>query len=321
MTQQQPLMASIRIAGIDRPVSKLIQGSMMLSEDRMTESADLLDAYVAVGGNAIDTAHVYGASGAKALGRWMQERGNRADLVLIGKGAHPNEFGPRMTYEAMKQDLHESLDRLQTDHLDVYKLHRDDPNKSVGYILESLNALIEAKQCRALGASNWTIARIAEANEYAAAHGLIGFACNSPNLSLAKPNEPRWEGCVSAGAADIAWHEQSQLPLLSWSSQAGGFFTGRFAPDRLEDKEAVRVYYSDANWERLRRARLLAERKGCDANHIALAYVLRQRYPTCAIIGPANPSELRSSLPGLEVSVTEAEADWLDLKPGAEIAS
>lgn len=314
MTQQQSTMASIRIAGIEQPVSKLIQGSMMLSEERMIESAELLDAYVEVGGNAIDTAHVYGASGAKALGGWIRERGNRAELVLIGKGAHPDHNGPRMTYEAMKHDMDESLDRLQTDYVDIYMLHRDDPNKPVGYILESLNALIEAKQCRALGASNWTVARIAEANEYAAENGLIGFSCNSPNLSLAKANEPRWAGCVSAGAADIYWHEQSGLPLLSWSSQAGGFFTGRFAPDRLEDKEAVRVYYSDANWERLRRARQLAERKGCDANHIALAYVLRQRYPTCAIIGPANPSELRSSLPGLEVSITEEEADWLDLK-------
>lgn len=316
MTQAQ--MDSITIAGVSSPVTRLILGSMMLSEERRGESSELLDAYVASGGNAVDTAHVYGPSGAKALGRWMLDRGNRRRLVLIGKGAHPDQNGPRVTLEAMEQDLKESLDRLQTDYVDIYMLHRDDPNKSVGYILESLNALLESKRCFALGASNWSVARIAEANAYAEAHGLIGFACNSPNLSLAKPNEPRWEGCVSAGEDDIAWHERLQLPLLSWSSQAGGFFTGRFAPDRREDAEAVRVYYSDANWERLRRARMLAERKGCDPNQIALAYVLHQRYPTCAIIGPSNPSELRSSLPGLEVSLTEQEAEWLDLRQPAE---
>jgi len=319
MTQAQ--MDSIAIAGLSSPVTKLILGSMMLSEERMTESAELLDAYVAFGGNAIDTAHVYGPSGAQALGRWMRDRGNRSKLVMIGKGAHPDQNGPRMTLEAMEQDLNESLERLQTDYVDIYMLHRDDPSKSVGYILESLNTLLESKRCLALGASNWSIARIAEANAYAEAHGLIGFACNSPNLSLAMPNEPRWAGCVSAGEADIAWHEQSQLPLLSWSSQAGGFFTGRFAPDRREDVEAVRVYYSDANWERLRRARLLAERRGCDPNQIALAYVLHQRYPTCAIIGPSNPSELRSSLPGLDVRLSEQEAEWLDLQHPAEFIS
>ncbi|MFC5532613.1 aldo/keto reductase [Cohnella yongneupensis] len=314
----QATLPSIRIAGVRQPVSKLIQGSMMLSEEKMTESAELLDAYAASGGNAIDTAHVYGASGAKALGRWMSERGNRDELVLIGKGAHPDEHGPRMTLEAMTRDMNESLDRLQTDYVDIYMLHRDDPAKTVGYILESLNALLEAKQCRAIGASNWSVERLAEANEYAEAHGLIGFSCNSPNLSLAKPNEPRWAGCVSAGESEIAWHERSQLPLLSWSSQAGGFFTGRFAPDRLDDAEAVRVYYSEANWERLRRARQLADRKGCDANQIALAYVLHQRYPTCAIIGPNNPQELRSSLQGLDVGLTAQEAEWLDLRLPAE---
>ncbi|WP_338080754.1 aldo/keto reductase [Cohnella luojiensis] len=306
-------MSSVRIAGIDRPVSRLIMGSMMLHEDRMEHAIELLDAYMDVGGNTIDTAHVYGAAGKKALGRWMQQRRNRSSLTLIGKGAHPDENGPRMTLQAMEQDLHESLERLQTDYVDIYMLHRDDLSVSVGYILESLERQIEAGRCRALGVSNWTTMRLEEANDYALSHGLTGFACNSPNLSLAKPNEPRWAGCVSADGDYVAWHERSQLPLLSWSSQAGGFFTGRYAPDRMDDQEAVRVYYSDANWERLRRARQLAESKGYDANSIALSYVLQQRFPTCAIIGPNSPAELHSSLRGLEVELTQKEADWLDL--------
>jgi aryl-alcohol dehydrogenase-like predicted oxidoreductase len=193
-------------------------------------------------------------------------------------------------------------------------LHRDDPETAVGYILESLQEQLEAKRCRALGVSNWTTERMAEANEYAASHGLTGFSCNSPNLSLAKPNEPRWAGCVSVDAAYAAWHESTQMPLLSWSSQAGGFFTGRFSPDNRDDPEAVRVYYSEANWERYRRAKLLAERKGCDANQIAMAFVLQQRFPTCAIMGPNNVSELQSSARALEVNLSPEEARWLDLE-------
>jgi 1-deoxyxylulose-5-phosphate synthase len=140
------------------------------------------------------------------------------------------------------------------------------------------------------------------------------MSCNSPNLSLAKPNEPRWAGCISADADYIAWHERSNLPLLSWSSQAGGFFTGRFAPDKLDDQEAVRVYYSDANWKRYRRAAELAEAKGVTANQIALSYVLHQPFPTCAIIGPNRVEELHSSAEALGVELSPQEILWLDLK-------
>jgi aryl-alcohol dehydrogenase-like predicted oxidoreductase len=156
----------------------------------------------------------------------MQERKNRADIVIIGKGAHHDKQGPRLTLAAMEQDLYETFDRMQTDYVDIFMLHKDDMNQPVGYVVESMNKQLEAGRCRALGVSNWSIARIQEANEYAAVHNLEGLLCSSPNLSLAKPNEPRWEGCISVYADDLAWHEQTQLPLLSWSSQAGGFLQG-----------------------------------------------------------------------------------------------
>lgn len=309
-----PQMSFISVPGLEKPVSKLIMGSMMLSDERMEYSAALLDAYMSIGGNAIDTAHVYGPHGMKAIGNWMQERNNRSAITLIGKGAHPDAAGPRMTKSAIDADLSDSLERMQTGYVDIFMLHRDDTDKTVGEIVEMLQEPLEAGLCLALGASNWTITRLGEANDYAARHGLTGFACNSPNLSLAKPNEPRWAGCVSAGSADITWHTRTQLPLLSWSSQAGGFFTGRFAPDKREDPEAVRVYYNEENWERYRRASRLAEAKGADANQIALAYVLHQPFPTCALIGPQTPEEVFSSAEGLQVHLTPEEIRWLDLQ-------
>jgi aryl-alcohol dehydrogenase-like predicted oxidoreductase len=306
-------MRYITINGIEQPCAQLILGSMMLHDEKMDFSASLLDAYTALGGNMIDTAHVYGANSAQAIGRWMKERKNRSDIILIGKGAHPDKEGPRVNKEAIEQDLLESLERMQTDYVDIFMLHRDDPDKEVAYILESLQEQLESKRCRALGVSNWTIERIQEANDYAARNGLISFACSSPNLSLAKPNEPRWAGCISVDNNDAEWHKQSQLPLLSWSSQAGGFFTGRFSPDQREDKEAVRVYYSEVNWERLRRADALAKQKGVSANHIALAYVLLQPFPSSAIIGPNLVEELHSSAEALNVRITQDEINWLDL--------
>lgn len=311
MTKQR--METIRIAGLDQPVSKLILGSMQLSDERMDEAAELLDAYAEIGGNAIDTARVYGPHGMGAIGKWMKDRRNRSELVLIAKGAHHDDKGPRVTRSAVDEDLTYSLELMQTDYADVFMLHRDDPNKPVGEIVELLQEPLEAGRCKALGVSNWTTARLEAANAYAAAHGLVGFACNSPNLSLARANEPRWPGCVSADAADIAWHARTQIPLLSWSSQAAGFFTGRYAPDRRDNEEIVRVYYSDENWERYRRATALGKTKGADANQVALAYVLHQPFPACALIGPANAAELRSSAQALEVTLSAADIRWLDL--------
>lgn len=307
-------MQYMHIDSVLKPIAKLVLGSMMLNIEQMEYSEELLDCYVNQGGNTIDTARVYGSNGAKAIGQWISKRSNRDQIVLIGKGAHPDKNGPRVNKEAIERDIEETFEWMQTNYVDIYMLHRDDPEKSVGYILEILNEQLEAGKCHAIGVSNWTTARIEEANIYAAHHGLKGFACNSPNLSLAKPNMPRWEGCVSADETYAAWHERTQLPLLSWSSQAGGFFTGRYSPDNKDDQEAVRVYYNDNNWERFRRAAQLAEEKEVSTNHIALSFVLHQPFPTCALIGPNNTSELMSSLEALNVSLTPSEVNWLDLK-------
>ncbi|QHT62763.1 aldo/keto reductase [Paenibacillus lycopersici] len=305
-------MKRIEVAGVAQGIAKLIQGSMMLRVEDMDYSGGLLDAYAAAGGNAIDTGHIYGASSAQAIGKWMEARGNRGDIVIIGKGAHPYEQS-RMTKTCIQSDLAESLERLATDYMDVYLLHRDDPNVHVGYILEGLNDQLASGRCRAIGASNWNVARIREANEYAAKHGMTGFSCSSPNLALARPNEARWAGCVTTTAEDEAWHAQSRLPILSWSSQSGGFFTSRYSPDNREDAEMVRVNYSDENWERKRRATALAEKYGVTANQIALAYVLNQPFPVAAIIGPQKPSELEDSVKALQVALSAEEREWLNL--------
>src|SRR5699024_5013989 len=182
---------------------------------------------------------------------WMKERNNREDIVIFTKGAHHDQHGPRVNPEAIQSDLFESLERLGTDYVDLYALHRDDPNMPVSVIIDALNEHIQAGRIKAIGGSNWTTERLQEANEYAAANDLVGFSFSSPNLSLAKANEPFWKGCVSTDKTDINWHNETQLPILSWSSQARGFFTGRFTPEDRSNADLVRVFYSDANWDRL----------------------------------------------------------------------
>ncbi|MDQ0223907.1 aldo/keto reductase [Bacillus sp. 7586-K] len=306
-------MKTITIPGLNKKVTTLIQGSDYFRPSIYERVCSVLDRYVAIGGNTIDTAHVYcGGESEVAIGQWMRDRNNREDVVILTKGAHHDQNGPRVTPEAISNDLFESLERLGTDYIDLYALHRDDPSIPVQVIIDALNEHIQAGRIKAIGGSNWTVERLQEANEYAAMNGLVGFTFSSPNLSLAKAKEPFWSGCVSVDESDCEWHKQYQFPLLSWSSQARGFFTGRFTPEDRSNEDLVRVFYSDENWERLRRAEQLAKEKGVTTIQIALAYVLNQPFPTCALIGAQNDEELLSCYEGSKIELTQKELTWLE---------
>jgi len=302
------------IPGLDKPCSQLMMGTDYYKPELLDTVGVLLDEYVALGGNSLDSAHIYaGGKSEETIGLWMESRGNRSEVIVLTKGAHHNASGPRVNKQAIDEELAISLQRLRTDYVDLYALHRDDPNVPVGPIIEVLNEHIEAGRVRAIGVSNWTHQRIQEANDYAEANGLVGFTFSSPNLSLAKANEPFWAGCVSADSADCAWHREKQFPLLSWSSQARGFFTGSFTPEVRDNADLVRVFYSDANWERYRRAEQLGKERGVSTIQIALAYVLNQPFPSCALIGPKNKAELESCHDATRIQLSEEELNWLDL--------
>ena len=107
------------------------------------------------------------------------------------------------------------------------------------------------------------------------------------------------------------------MPLFAWSSQATGFFTGRYQPeDRVIPALApiVRTWFNEDNFQRLERARELAAQKGVTAAQIALAYVLCQPFPVFALIGPQTIDELREVLPALDIQLSPAEMSWLNLE-------
>ncbi len=303
------------LQGARLPISRLVIGSMVCSTDSMNETRALLDAWVAAGGNAIDTARVYaGGKSESAVGEWMQERGNRDQLFIIGKGAHPDAHGPRVNARGISEDIAETLRRLQTDAIDLYLLHRDDPSVPVGEIVEVLNEHHAAGRIRAFGGSNWTTARIEEANAYARAHNLVGFSASSPQCCLAAVNEPMWGGCVVLDPAGIQWHTENAFPLFPWSAQASGFFTGRYAPEPRPGGDIERVYYNEPNWERLRRACAVGERHGVSANNIALAWVLGLPLPVFPLFGPRTVAELHESLKALDVRLSPQERSYLNLE-------
>ena len=305
------------IPGIEKEISQLVLGCMLLSPDEMEHSYSMLDEFFAAGGNALDTAHSYGGGDSeRLLGMWMKNRKNRSKVFLVDKGGHPHAAvpRPRLSPEELAHDIHQSLLRLQTDYIDLFLLHRDDPIIPAGTIIEHLNQEIRAGNLRAIGASNWELERLQEANAYAAEHGLHGFAVSSNNISLAVPMEAMWKGVVSVSEAAWKWHHETQFPLLPWSSQARGFFSGRFDPENRENQDMVRVYYNDANFERLGRAQILREKKGCTAIQISLAYVLHQPFPTFPLVGPLTQEELASCLAALAIQLSSDEMRWLNLE-------
>ncbi|MBA2246580.1 MAG: aldo/keto reductase, partial [Chloroflexia bacterium] len=169
------------VTGVDKQVTRLVQGTIPLSSDREAESMALLDAVYETGGRAFDTAHGYGNGDCeRVLGRWYGSRGVRDELVVVGKGAHPYNGRGRVTPEDITSDLHESLERQGTDFFDIYVLHRDNPDVPVGPIVEVLNEHKKAGKIGVFGGSNWAASRIAEANDYAKEHGLEPFRVSSP---------------------------------------------------------------------------------------------------------------------------------------------
>lgn len=306
-------MKKYKIGGCEKEVTQLVMGSDFFSPENFELVCEVLDTYVELGGNVIDTAHIYmGGKSEQAIGMWMEERKNRDDIVILTKGAHHDHTGPRVNRDAILSDLNESLERLRTDTIELYALHRDDPNVPVEEIIDVLNEQVEKGTIQAFGGSNWSVQRLQEANEYAARNGLVGFTFSSPNLSLAKAKEPFWPGCISVDESDLRWYEENQFPLFSWSSQARGFFTGRFPRDLQDDSDLVRVFYSDENWARYDRADQLAQEKGVERIQIALAYVLNQKFPTCALIGAQNRQELVSCFEAAKIELSEEEVRWLE---------
>ena len=315
------------IAGINKPVARIIQGTTMIGSDlNEAESFALLDEVFELGGNTLDTAHVYGGGRSERIvGNWLTARNNREKMVIITKGGAHSEDRRRMTPFDVTADLFDSLARLKTDHIDLYLLHRDDPDQPVEPIINSLNEHQQAGRIHAFGASNWSHQRIEAANAYAKANDLQSFVASSPQYSLAESHTEPWPLCLSISGAegDAArqWYAKTQMPLLVWSPLASGFFSGKFRRDNLStfgerewDEVVVRTYAKEANFQRLDRAAILAKEKGVTAAQVALAFVMNQSMNMFAIVGPHSKKKFDENIAAADIKLTPQEMNWLDLK-------
>ncbi|MCE9615906.1 MAG: aldo/keto reductase [Lentisphaerae bacterium] len=301
-----------RIGGIDKPVSRIVLGTMWHVVGDFPKTCAMLDQYVQIGGNAFDCALVYGSQ--DRVGRWVALRGNREQIVIVGKGAADSRATPDM----VDSHLRLSLQQAGLDYFDAFLMHRDNPGVPVAEFVDVLESHRVAGRIRAYGGSNWTPARLAEANAYAARTGKQGFTASSPNFALAHWNEPMWGGCVNAVDPDsITFHRKTGMALLAWSAQANGFFTGRFSradKGRPELADIERVWFNDGNFRRLDRVHELAALKHVPPALISMAYVLCQPINIFALIGPENIDEMRANIAALDVTLTPAELAWLNLE-------
>jgi aryl-alcohol dehydrogenase-like predicted oxidoreductase len=310
------------VAGIEKPVSRLVQGAGRARGLGEEDVFALLDACWEKGYTVYDTARVYGPTD-KFLGDWIKARGLRDKVVVLAKGAHHNSERQRVTPQDIREDLDTSLRELGTDYADLYVLHRDDPSQPVGPIIETLNDLKKEGKLHAFGGSNWTHTRLAEANTYAEAHGLTPFALTNPNYSLAEQVKEPWENCISLGGSGGAeareWYRQHQMPMFCWSSLAGGFLSGRITRENKDEmaekmKLVAGSYYSDDNFTRLERAQELAKRKGVSVPEIALSFLFHQGLNIFALVGNASADEAQSNIDALSLELSPTEVAWLDLQ-------
>jgi len=297
------------IPGISKPASAVALGF----EDFRTFSsgAILLDAFWEKGGNLFDTAFIYsGGYTEKLFGDWHKSRGTREGAVLIGKGAH----SPLVYPDVIAKQLTQSLDRLQTDYVDIYFMHRDNPDVPVGEFVDAMDAEVKAGRIRGpFGGSNWTMARMDEAIAYADKTGKQRPSALSNNFALAEMLDPIWSGCVTSSTPEWKkWLVDRQVTNFSWSSQARGFFTDRAGRDKTDNEELVRVWYNEQNFGRRDRAIELANKLGKSPIHVALAYVLAQSFPSVPLIGPRTLGELDDSIKAFDIKLTPEDIKWLE---------
>lgn len=286
------------------------------------ESFALLDRFVALGGNFLDTARIYSdwvpgelRRSERILGDWIAARRNRARLVLATKGAHPfidSVDTPRTSAAEIRDDLEGSLRTLRTDVIDLYWLHRDDTTRPVDHFIDLLNAFLREGKIRAFGASNWTAARLRAANDYAKQSGQHGFTANQPFwcLGVAASRPPPFTGFVKFDAEMYRFHRETGIPVIPYTSQANGFFSKLARGDAGLEKHDFHV---PPNLAAGRIVQELAAAKSVAPSAIVLAYLWSRPFPVVPIIGSRTISQLEDGVAALPVRLTIDELAALEI--------
>jgi aryl-alcohol dehydrogenase-like predicted oxidoreductase len=273
------------------------------------QSRVVLDAYAGAGGNFIDTANSYLVEHGRSetiIGRWIADRGDRDRIVLatkVGGGRGPVR---NLRAETIEREAHASLERLQTDRIDLYYAHFDDEDTALEESLGGFDALVRAGTVRHIGASNYTPERLTAALELQREHGLAEFTVLQPHYNLV---ERDFEHTLLP-VAD-AW----DLAVLPYYALAKGFLTGKYRPGG-EDVESARAEGARAYLDKGAAAVLDALDKVAAAHEtsvaaVALAWLLARPRVVAAIASARTTEQLEQILPAATLELTPAQVDRL----------
>ena len=323
-------MKYAQLPNIDKELSVICLGTAGYgSEISPSDSFTLLDRFAELGGTFIDTAHVYGAWDAsgyaggygnseRVIGEWLGKTGMHKKIAVSTKGAHSDlDTGvSRMNPDDINAHIAESLARLNTDSIDMYWVHKDEPSIPAGEILGMLADHVAAGRLKAIGCSNWSIRRQQEASRAAAALGLPGFVASQVGWSLARATHPVYRpGHVDMLYMDpemLQYHVETGTPAAGYSAQACGFFAEKYdgldfeSPDFPNSGLSAR-YGNDLNYSRRKAAVQLARKTGCSANQVALAWMTHHSFPAFPIAGPNSRQQMDDSTRAGEIELTDEQ--------------
>ena len=271
----------------------------------------LLDAWVDAGFNFLDTADVYsrwhtGNSGGESetiIGKWLKARGNRDKIVLatkLGIEMGPDKKGLSRAY--MQTAVEASLRRLQTDYIDLYQSHRDDPETPIEETLSAYAELIKAGKVREIGASNFTADRLGESLKVSAAKGLPRYQSLQPQYNLME--RAAFEGPLE----DLCLAEK--IGVIGYYSLASGFLTGKYRSKADIEGRArgpgVAKYLTDFGLGVIEALDEVAARYEAKPGQIALAWLIARPAVTAPIASATNLEQVAELVEAAEI---ELDAD------------
>ncbi|MFD6448240.1 aldo/keto reductase [Promicromonospora sp. NPDC060204] len=302
-------------------VSPYALGAMMfgaIGNPDHDESVKIIHKALDAGINFIDTADAYSRGESEEIvGKAL--KGRRDDVVLATKVHLPMSDDPNHRGNSRRwiiAEVENSLRRLGTDHIDLYQIHRPDPDTDVEDTLAALTYLINSGKVRAIGSSTMPAADIVQAQWVAERRGLERFRTEQPPYSILNRG-------IERDVLPVA--QQYGMGTLVWSPLAGGMLTGKYRKGRASD--AHRAQYGFAHLQDERRLDVVeqlipvAQDAGIPLNHLAMAFAIAHPGVTSAIIGPRTMEHLDSALAGAEVSLSDEILDRIDaiVPPGTDI--
>jgi len=266
----------------------------------------VLDAYMEGGGNCIDTADTYSmGESERVLGRWMKARGNRDRVIIatkLGSQMAPGKQGMSRRY--MFEEVEASLQRLQTEYIDLYQAHQDDTQTPLEETLQAFDELVRQGKVRVIGASNYSAARLAEALQVSQQHGYVRYESLQPlyNLVDREAYERELEPLC----------REHELGVITYFSLARGFLTGKYKPGKAlpQSRRAQQVqnlYMNERGFRILAEVERVASRTQATPAQVALAWIMARPGVTAPIASATSVEQVRELLRAVELQL-DAEA-------------